>query len=809
MFNNLSFQFPKQQVDAATKAKPDWYANSIDYIIGLGLNLNDRTETETMINVLHGDLPQEFYKKTLNPYNATNERFKRFPATLRNYDIMSDIIRRYIGEYFKGTHDFAVGANNPDIMFERNQALKEKVMQAAQQAFQQEFERKYKEAVEQAQGQGQSPESINPQEVMPDPEEFIAKFNKDYIDKESKQGQDILNYIRDLTNDAQIYLTAFFNYCSLGECYTYTELRGDKIIKECVPAIEAFPIPNNQFMVEDHDMFARRIMMSYNQILDTFEDNLTDKDKAYLDDLYNTSASSSTKVVQLGWNQLFEKYPDVCSKFTDEERKLYKTQSLTPSANNSNLYEVWHVVWKGFARQGILTYTNELGFQEQRIVEEDYEFNPEAGDIDIEWKYKTQVYEGYRIGTRYNGIYPIKARPILYERKGKLPYNGIQELLPYCGKFSIIQIITPFQVLRNIISYHQEMVIAKNKMLILLLPKSLVASETEDAIYRMAADGVLPIDDEEDAAGVKMQNIRLLNANMGQYITELSNLNEAIKQEARELVDMNAQRYGQIAQSAGASTTQNAIAQSSTGSVLIFQMFDLLRCADYNRDLDFAKCAYIEGLETSYIDKTTGKKHYLSLDVNSFVNSDYSTTVRNNGKEMDKIQQLKQWAFSAAQNGDLESALAAIQGDNVAAISDNIRQFSEIRRQHEEQMKQMDQAIQEQSNQMKLQEIAAKGEQDRQTLALKAQYDLQLEYAKGDIALLGDTNPQNDDYAKTQLAKLQEESKRASEAAKIQLERQKLAMDSYNKAADRQVKREEMANQLKIAKTNKNKYDKK
>lgn len=809
MFNNLSFQFPKQQVDADTKAKPDWYANSIDYIIGLGLSLNDRTETETMLNVLHGDLPQEFYKKTLNPYNATNERFKRFPATLRNYDIMSDIIRRYIGEYFKGTHEFAVGANNPDIVFERNQALKEKVMQAAQQAFQQEFERKYKEAVEQAQGQGQSPESINPQEVMPDPEEFIAKFNQDYIDKESKQGQDILNYIRDLTNDAQIYLTAFFNYCSLGECYTYTELRGNKIIKECVPAIEAFPIPNNQFMVEDHDMFARRIMMSYNQILDTFEDYLTDKDRAYLDDIYNTSPGVSTKVVQLGWNQLFEKYPDVCSKFTDKERNLYKTQSLTPSAENSNLYEVWHVVWKGFARQGILTYTNELGFQEQRIVEEDYEFNPEAGDIDIEWKYKPQVYEGYRIGTRYNGIYPVKARPILYERKGKLPYNGIQELLPYCGKFSIIQIITPFQVLRNIISYHQEMVIAKNKMLILLLPKSLVSSETEDAIYRMAADGVLPIDDEEDAAGVKMQNIRLLNANMGQYITELSNLNEAIKQEARELVDMNAQRYGQIAQSAGASTTQNAIIQSSTGSVLIFQMFDLLRCADYNRDLDFAKCAYVEGLETSYIDKTTGKKHYLSLDVNSFVNSDYSTTVRNNGKEMDKIQQLKQWAFSAAQNGDLESALAAIQGDNVAAISDNIRQFSEIRRQHEEQMKQMDQAIQEQSNQMKLQEIAAKGEQDRQTLALKAQYDLQLEYAKGDIALLGDANPQNDDYAKTQLAKLQEESKKASEAAKLQLERQKLAMDAYNKAADRQVKREEMANQLKIAKTNKNKYDKK
>ena len=795
MFNNLSFQFPKQQVDAATKEKPDWYANSIDYIIGLGLSLNDRTETETMLNVLHGDLPQEFYKKTLNPYNATNERFQRFPATLRNYDIMSDIIRRYIGEYFKNPHDFVVGANNPDIVFNRNAALKQKVMEAAQQAFQKEFQKRYQAAVQQAEGQGQSVEAINPQDVMPDPEEFMHNFNQEYIDKESKQGQDILNYIRDITNDLKIYLTAFFNYCAFGECYTYTELRGDKIIKECVPLMEAYPIPNSEYMIEDHDMFARKMKMSYNQILDAFDDYLDDNDRAFLDKYYN-DAAYNTKTVPLRYDQYFEHYANVCEKFTDEERRMFRTKDEHPSARNGNLYEVWHVVWKGFARQGILTYTNELGFQEQRIVEEDYEFNPEAGDINIEWKYKTQVYEGYRIGTRYNGIYPVKARPILYERKGKLPYNGIQELLPYCGKFSIIQIITPFQVFRNIISYHQEMVIAKNKMLILLLPKSLVSSETEDAIYRMAADGVLPIDDEEDAAGIKMQNIRLLNANMGQYITELSNLNEAIKQEARELVDMNAQRYGQIAQSAGASTTQNAISQSSIGSVLIFQMFDLLRCADYNRDLDFAKCAYIEGLETSYIDKTTGKKHYLSLDVNSFVNSDYSTTVRNNGKEMDKIQQLKQWAFSAAQNGDLESALAAIQGDNVAAISDSIRQFSEIRRQHEEQMKQIDQAIQEQANQLKLQEISAKGEQDRQTLALKAQYDLQLEYAKGDIALLGDANPQNDDYAKTQLAKLQ-------------LERQKLAMDAYNKAADRQIKREEMDNQLKIAKTNKNKYDKK
>ena len=801
------FQFPQQKVSGEEKAKPKWYANSIDYIISLGQSMNDRSDDEIKLRVLHGDIPKEFYKKTLNPYNASQEKYKHFPATLRNYDIMSDIVRRYIGEYFKGNHQFIVGANNPNIVINRDAALKKKITEAAEQAFQQEFQKRYQQLVQQAQQQGQSPDSVDPQNAMPDAEEFINNFNRDYIDKESKQGQDILDYVKDMTDDVVIYLTNFFNYCSLGECYSYSEIRNHKIYKESVPVLEAYPIPNNNMFVEDHDMFARKLMMSYNQIMDMFDNDLTDKDKTYLENYYsNYRDSSATRT--LSYKEFYETYNNVCDKFSKDERNFFKQNNLAPYNNNSNLYEVWHVVWKGFAKRGILTFTNEIGMQDQRVVEEDYQLNPEAGDINIEWIWEQQVYEGYRIGTRYTGIYPIKARPIAYQRKGKLPYNGIMEVIPYMGKFSIISIITPFQVLRNIIAYHQEMVIAKNKMMILMLPKSLIVNDAEDVIYKMAADGTLLVDDEDDAGGIKMQQVRMLNANMGQYITELTNLKEQIKLEARELVDMNAQRYGQIAQSAGASTTENAISQSSTGSIVIFQMYDEFRRKDYNRDIDFAKLAFIDGLDTSYNDNNTGKRHYLSLDVNSFVNSDYSVTVRNNGKEFDKIRQLKQWAFSAAQNGDLEAALSAIVGDNVAAISDNIKKFTELRRKHEEMMKQVDQQIQAEANQMKLQEIAAKGEQDRQTLALKAQYDLQLEYAKGDIALLGDQDPNNDAVATANITRLQEETKRAIEQSKVQLEREKIAMDTYNAAADRQVKREQMKNDLRIAKANKNKYDK-
>ena len=799
-FNN----FPIQRVSAAEKQKAEWYANSIDYVIDAGVSCNDRTDTDLKLSILRGDIPNSFYKKTLNPYNSSNEKYQRFPATMRNFDIMSDIIRRYISEYFKGIHEFTVGANNPEIVLKKNAKLNQEVNKLCQQAFAQEYEKNLQKLMQEAEANGQAAETIDPQQAMPDMDEFVKNFNKNYIDKESKQGQDVLDYIRSMTKDNILYLSAFFNFCALGECYTYSDIRGEQLIKECVPVNEAFPIPNNNFFVENHDMFARKMLMSYQQIIDTFDDVLTDKDRKYLEDFYSRSNNSTTNITLIGYDQYFERYPEYCEKFTKEERAIFKKEKVRVYDDNSGLYEVWHVVWRGEAKRGILTRINEIGFEEQTVVEEDYVFNPELGDINIEWKFEPQVYEGYRIGTRNCGIYPIKARPIAYQRDGKLPYNGIMEVLPMMGKFSIIKLITPFQIMRNIISYHREMVIAKNKMLILLLPQSLIQSETEDKIYKMAADGVLLVDDEEDTSGIKMQQIRMLNAQMGDYINQLTNLIESIKMEAREVVDMNMQRYGDIAQSAGAATTQEAVVRSSMGSVIIFQMFDEMRRADYDRDIDFGKLAYIDGLQTNFIDDQR-RRRTLSLDVNSYINSDLSTTVRNEQKELDKLKQLKDWAFSAAQNGDLEAAIAAITGDNIAVIKSNIEQYMNIKRQHEETMQQMEQQLKQEEIQAKLQEIQAQGEVDARLMELKYAYEMQLKYIDVDMSML--TQTPDDSALKNRLAQEAEANKTNLAQQKLQLEREKFAGDMYNAAAEREVKREQMDTQMKIAKTNKNKYD--
>ena len=803
-FPRSNVNFPQQRVPYSQKQKADWYANCIDYVIDMGMSCNDRVDTEVKLNILHDNIPNSFYKKTLNPYNSSEERFTRFPATMRNLDIMSDVIRRYVSEYYKGVHEFTVGANNPEIVLKKNAKLKEEIGILAAQAFKQEFEKRLQELQSQAKQQGTPPEQINVQNAMPDPKKFIEDFNEKYIDDESRQGQEILNYIRSVTADTMIYLSAFFDYVSLGECYTYSDIKGEKIIKEHVPVMDAYPIPNGEFFVEDHDMFARRMLLSYPQIIDMFDEVLTKEDRHFLETYY--SHNTKTGPTQLMYSKYFESYPDVCDKFSKEERDLFKKQPVRIEEINNNLFEVWHVVWRGEARKGILTYVNEVGLIATKVVDESYTINTERGDISIEWAYEPQVYEGYRIGSRYTAIYPIKAQPIAYERNGKLPYNGIMEVLPFMGKFSIIHLITPYQIMRNIFAYHREMVIAKNKMLILVIPKSLVTDNAEETVYRMAAEGTLLVDDSEDTTSQKVANIRLLNAQMGDYISQITQLMAATKQEAWDTVDMNAQRYGDIAQSAGAATTQEAVARSSMGSVIIVQVFDEMRKRDYQRDIDFAKLAFIDGLETSYFDEE-GHRKYISLDVNSFVYSDYGIHVENAGKSQDKIRELKQWAFSAAQNGDLDMALAAITGDNIAQIKATIQKFNEIKRQHEDQMKQVDAQLKEAEIQNKLREIEAKGQQDKELEELKFQHEMALKYVDVDMSMLGNQGDENE-QAKNKLAAITAENKSRLEQQKLDLTRQQLQSDLYNKAADRAVKMEDIKSKERIAKTNKNKYDK-
>ena len=798
VFSNDECTFPEQKVPNSKKSQEEWYAACCDFIISRGLSIRNRDELEVKYDIVNGKIPDSFYDKILNPYNATQDKYKRFPATMRNYDFMKGIIRRYVGEYIKNPHDFIVSANNPEVILARNGKLKQELSILVQQ----QIAAKINEAYQQFVNEGNDPKQFNPEQVV-DIENFIKEFNENYIDEISMQGQELLNVIRDLTEDTLLYVRAYFDFITFGECYTYTDIVGKNIVKRVISPRDAFPINTDNMFREDDDMFACRRKLSYQQIMDEFGEHITPKQKDFLNKYYG----NRTPDTRLTYNTYESYFPEVCKKFSDKDRNLFRSQSNMMIDNNTGLYDVWHVVWRGFERIAIVTYINESGFIDTRIETDDYKLQKELGDISIEYKYKPQVYECVRIGTRSEAIYPYKARAIAYDRNGKLPYNGINELLQGFGKFSIVEIVTPFQVFYNIVAYHREIVIAKNKLNILMLAKSLLGKNSEDTIYKMIADGVLYIDDTEDSGMLRSQQVRYLQSNLGDYIAQLTALLADIKESANQQVDMTAQRYGEIANSAGKSVTQEAINRGSMGSVIIEYIMDCMRERDYARDLDYSKLAWIDGLDTSFRDSNNNLK-YISLNVDNHVYADYVIKCKNSSKEQEKLDALKQFAFNASQNGDPMMAVAAIEGDNVASISKLIKKFQEQKEAHEMQLQQIEQQTKQMEQEFELQKIQVKGEEDRKTKELEGYIDQQIELIRADSNMISYNAEVSDEAKEEGLDRLQD-ARNQLDREKLQLERQKIMLDTYNKQQDRAVKLKDIDTKYKIAKTNKNKYDKK
>lgn len=794
-------EFPSQRVSDAEKEKFEWYSACCDWIIAQGQAYKKSDEVEIKYRILQGDIPEEFYKKTINPYNSKNDKYTRFPATLRNYDLMKGVIRRYVGEYLSNPHDFIVSANNAEVVLAKNSRLRQELNNIIQKQIAAKIQETFAEYLK----QGGNPEEFKPEEQF-DVEAFITEFNENFIDEISAQGQQILEVIKDITDDNIYYARAYFEFVSFGQCYTYSEIQGTKLIKRNVSVRDAFPIPNDNMFVEDHDMFAERRKLSYQQIIDEFDEYLSEEDRKFLDTYYARNGVTSVDTTST-YDAYISYFPDACKRFGEGNKDLFSIAPNMQRDINSDLYDVWHVVWRGESRRAIVTYINEAGLIAERVEVGDYKLNRQAGDLSIEYIYVPQVYESVRIGTRQSAIYPYKARAIAFDRNGKLPYNGVMELLPGFGPFSIVEILTPFQTFYNIVSYHREIAIAKNKLSILLIAKSLLGEVPEETIYKMLADGVLYIDDENDQGMLRAQQVRMINTTYGDYITQLTNLLADIKQTAEMQVDMTPQRFGEIANSAGKGVTEEAVLRGSMGSVIVEVIMDVVREKDYARDMDFSKLAWIDGLDTSYRDAENNLK-YISLNVNNHIYADYVIKAKNSYKEKEKFQQLKQFAFNLGQNGDAMMAIAAITGDNVESMKKLIAKYDEANKAHEQQLQQMQQQTEQMKQEYEINKIRIEGEEDRKLAELKGYIDKEIELIKADANMISYNAEVGEGAQAAGLNRLNQE-RLELDRQKTRIDELKFRADMFDKAENRRLKEKDIDTKLKIASINKNKYDSK
>ena len=203
-----------------------------------------------------------------------------------------------------------------------------------------------------------------------------------------------------------------------------------------------------------------------------------------------------------------------------------------------------------------------------------------------------------------------------------------------------------------------------------------------------------------------------------------------------------------------------------------------------------------------------GEVFYARSGLEKSTNFEKDLTATKKSKEQEKLDALKQFAFNASQNGDPMMAVAAIEGDNVASISKLIKKFQEQKEAHEMQLQQMEQQTKQMEQEFELQKIQVKGEEDRKTKELEGYIDQQIELIRADSNMISYNAEVSDEAKEEGLDRLQD-ARNQLDREKLQLERQKMMLDTYNKQQDRAVKLKDIDTKYKIAKTNKNKYDKK
>lgn len=745
---NTNVTLPKQDVSESAKKKPEYYIPTIDYIIDKAISLNDKSEVKTLLDAADGYIDNKTFNYALTNFGVDKQT--NYPNNARHISIINPIKRRYIGEYIRQFKNFQVYHKDIDPIIARNNSLSEEIKTIIRQYMLNKM-------------QEGGLETGVPQQEIPDLEQYIAQYKEDYIDKEVIEAQEILGLINALTDSDLNYTRAFSYWFACEEVYTYRKVMNNDLHKEIISPLEYYRIPSNSTFVEDDEQGMRKYKMSLTQIKEHLSHRMSDSDKKYLETIeFSTQNHGSNNTT----NNLISRTIDLSS------REEFSYLSTYPGFNNfkfdindwASEIEVCHVVFRAPYKYGTLTYTDLMGEQKTMIVDETYKLNIDNGDIDLQWDTVPKVYDAYRIGNKVTGLYikPELIQPqrqdINNEYKCKLPYNGISGIFNNTVKTSIVKMLIEYEALYRIYKLQQERAISQFDPGVMIIPESLTGdSEEMTRLERMAyakRDHKLYIDDT-DASANSLQGMRFVGDGgaMVEYIKTLGDIIDKTKAEAWEQADMNNPRMGDSSQLQGKAVTEYAINKATTGSILMFMLFNKMVEKDYEADIDYAKYAWIDGKQSSYIDPKTGKPVFVNIDGTKLFTKNLGIFVGNNPINDEKLQQFRQLAFSAAQNGEFGMAADSIELENSTQIHKLIKEANARKEEMLQQQSERQAQAQEQAGQMTLQNGREQREFEKYKIDSTNETDITVAKISAGVATNSAMIKANTDMAKIEAGK--------------------------------------------------------
>lgn len=690
---SMANTFPDQHVPISEKLKPEWYRPTADYLIAKGLYQKQLDRTKMWLDAANGIIDSNTIKYAISPLVSESGETFEYPGEIRETDLINTVREKNMGEYIELPYRFQVTVSNADAVEKRDMEVTQELLNLAQTTFvtmMQELQQKEQQAqLDAQQGKTNSQPQSTP---LPDFQKFANDFANKWLDERAIQGQHILELINNANNFDVKRIQSFYYWWATEEFYTYREIINNEVYTYSLHPLEVFTLRNSELFVEDYDGAIIRKRITWEECTSKYRNKIPKEQLPYFNDLI--SRSSNGGAIRTNPMLLSSQWMSSADKAQYKNRIDSQVDVLL--TDNSRTLNEYTYIWRTERPVKYVTRDVPMFGISQEIVEDDYKLGTDPNDTEINEEWIEEVWIGKRIGESSIGLY-LEPEPCVVQRydkhrnRPKLPIGGKQGILHGIAQNPVPARMIPYNIIDRLITLNIERAIAKYRDAITIIPQSLLNSDVtgtyKEKMFYMKADGLLIYNDKSIDLQTVSQGFRIINNNgLETYFKSLLQLRDVYRGECLEIANMNPERMGDVDPGAGKANTEQNIYRAKLGSLLSITMFNQALERDHNADLEFSKVAYAGGKIGSYFDKATGQNIIVNIDSDKHLDSDYGVFVRNTKLDDDKIRAYKQYAFSAAQNGEFELAGAAIDADTLPELRQALKQINEARRQLEQDM---------------------------------------------------------------------------------------------------------------------------
>lgn len=688
-------QFPLQRLPMSKKTQ-DWKEACVDYIAGHsqgssrdGNNRSRKEEMQTYYDLYNSIYSEKDLKYVTNPFKQQDG----FPAMAQDYNIIKPKIDLLLGEETKRPFNFRVVHTSDIATSEIQDKAKQMIVDYIQATIMSklgpEEQARYQEAL-------QSGEIMTPEQIQ----KYISK---DYKDIAEITAYHSLNYLKNKLNITHEFFKGWKDALIGGEEIYYVGIvNGEPCLQRINPIYFDYDSDTSDLeFIHEAQWCCYEMIMSLTEVYDRLYDKMSEKQLNELLDMMDDRSKGGVT-------------PEV--RKTSLDYPHIKTHSINGFSSNpfeeADNIHVWHCCWKSLKKIGFVNIINpETGMPEEYQVDETYK---ETGnELDVEWKWIIEVWEGYRIGQDlYVGIQPIEYQHISADNPNaqRLPYTGVIYNNTNSRPRSLVSMMKPLQYMYIVLWYRLELAMARDKgkvvtMDITQIPKSMNIDVAKWMHYLSAlgVNFVNPYEEGWDIPGreggkpSQFNQISALDLTMANTIDQYINLMDKIESMLSEISGVSKQREGSISSNELVGNVERSVVQSAHVTEPWFWVHNQVKKECLTMLLDTAKHAWKDNKTSIQYVLDDATRAFLTLS-DDFFYEDMDIFVEDTTKNQQQIEALKNLMQPAMQNGaSLLDIAEIITMDNVTMIRSKLE---EIEQKRMEQQQAMEQAQAEREQQM-------------------------------------------------------------------------------------------------------------